>query len=94
MTRYRDIKSNGISLSHEFNHEWKTCHILACTMNNYTQFIEGNELRMQELNYLEHFRMTNSIILDKCISEYCDYYTVKKVFPNNTVSKLSIIIFI
>lgn len=87
MTRYRNIKSNGIS--QEFNYEWKTCNILGCTINNYTESVKENYFRMQELNYLELFRKTNSIILDKCISDYCDYNTLKKVLTNNIVSKLS-----
>lgn len=84
MSRHRNITSSSIFC--DFNNEWKTCHILGCTKNNYTRNVEGNELRVQELNYIEYFRSTNSIVIDKCISDYCDYDTVKKVFAHNYVS--------
>lgn len=84
MSRQRN-RSTSSSVFCEFNNEWKTCHIVGCTKDNYTKNVEGNELRIQELNYIERFRNTNSIILDKCISDYCDYDTVKKVLTNNYV---------
>lgn len=82
MSRYRGRKLNSL------NYEWKSCHILGCTIQNYTESIEGNELRMLELNYMENFGIANRIILNKCISNYCDYNTIKRMFTNNTVSKI------
>lgn len=86
MSRYRSTTSSDVFC--EFNREWKTCHVAGCTIDNYTKpIVEGNQLRTDELNYLNGYRnTTNRIILDKCISDFCDYYTVKKEFGDNTVS--------
>lgn len=85
MSRYRSTTSNDILC--KFNQEWKTCQIPDCSIKNYTKSIEGNELRTQEFNFIESFRNTNRILLDKCFSDYCDYNTVKSMLTNNTVSK-------
>lgn len=85
MSRYRSTTSSDVLC--EFNQEWKTCKISDCTMTNYTKSLEGNELRTQELNFIENFRNTKHIILDKCFFDFCDYNTIKTIFVNNTVSK-------
>ncbi|XP_026805571.1 uncharacterized protein LOC113548730 [Rhopalosiphum maidis] len=83
MSRYRSTTSNDVLC--EFNHEWKTCHVLGCTINNYTKAIEGNELRTRELNYiLQRAINTNQIVLNACFSGYCNYYALKNAFMSNT----------
>lgn len=84
-SRYRSTTSSDIRC--EFNHEWKTCQILGCTISNYTKAIEGNELRTKELNYiLQRAINAKRMVLDACFSGYCNYYTLKNAFTNDTVS--------
>ncbi|XP_022167376.1 uncharacterized protein LOC111031651 [Myzus persicae] len=83
MSRYRSTTSSDILC--EFNQEWKTCHILGCTISNYTKSTEGNELRTGELNYiLLQARNVNRMVLDACFSGNCNYYALKNAFTNNT----------
>lgn len=85
MSRYRSTTSSDVLC--EFNHEWKTCHILGCTISNYTKSAEGNELRTRELNYiLQRARNANRMVVDTCFSDHCDYYALKNSFTNNIVS--------
>ncbi|XP_060872798.1 thrombospondin-1-like [Metopolophium dirhodum] len=81
-SRYRSTTSSDVLC--EFNHEWKTCHILGCTISNYTKSAEGNELRTRELNYiLQRARNANRMIIDAFFSGNCNYYALKNVFTNN-----------
>ncbi|XP_050060956.1 uncharacterized protein LOC114129897 isoform X2 [Aphis gossypii] len=83
MSRYRSTTSSDVLC--EFNHEWKTCNILGCTIRNYTEAAEGNELKTRELNYiLEITRNTNQIFWNACFSDHCNYNALKNEFTNNT----------
>lgn len=85
MSRYRSTTSSDVLC--EFNHEWKTCNVLGCTIRNYTEAAEGNELKTRELNYiLEITRNTNQIFWNACFSDHCNYNALKNEFTNNTVS--------
>lgn len=84
-SRYRSTTSSDVLC--EFNHEWKTCHILGCIISNYTKSAEGNELRTRELNYiLQRARNANRMVIDAFFSDNCNYYALKNVFTNNIVS--------
>lgn len=52
-------------------------------MNNYSKSVEGNTLRMQELDFLK--KVSENTILDECFSNFCDYRTLKNVFSNNII---------
>lgn len=89
MSRYRGNITSSVVQSCELNREWKTCRVLGCAMVNYTESVEGNELRTQELNYIKkNLKNVNRGVLEKCMSDdHCDYHTVKSIFANDTVNK-------
>ncbi|XP_050527942.1 A disintegrin and metalloproteinase with thrombospondin motifs adt-1-like [Daktulosphaira vitifoliae] len=67
-------------------YEWKTCKLTRCSLQNYAEIIKGDEFREKELNYLETVvdNCQYRAILDSCIQDYCDYYSLKKILKNYT----------